>query len=175
ALGPAQLRQYICDLSRIADTHISAHPNAGLPNAFGGYDETPESMSAHITEWVKAGLINIVGGCCGTTPKHIGVIADAAKGLAPRGVPTITPRTRLSGLEPITIGDPEQLFVNIGERTNVTGSAKFRQLIINDDFDTALEVARQQVRNGAQLIDVNMDDGMLDSESCMRRFLNLIA
>ena len=175
ALGPAQLRQYICDLSRIADTHISAHPNAGLPNAFGAYDETPESMSAHITEWVQAGLLNIVGGCCGTTPKHIGVIADTVRGLAPRGVPSFKPRTRLSGLEPITIGDPEQLFVNIGERTNVTGSAKFRQLIINDDFDTALEVARQQVQNGAQLIDVNMDDGMLDSESCMRRFLNLIA
>ena len=172
ALGPKELRPYLEELSRIADTHISAHPNAGLPNAFGGYDETPEQMAEELAKWAEAGLLNIIGGCCGTTPPHIRAIGEAVAGYAPRVVPEVLPACRLSGLEPFNITD-ESLFVNIGERTNVTGSARFKRLIKEDDYETALDVAAGQVENGAQLIDVNMDEGMLDAVAAMRRFLFL--
>ncbi|HET8551375.1 MAG TPA: methionine synthase, partial [Gammaproteobacteria bacterium] len=174
ALGPAELRQYVEELSRVAPCYVSAYPNAGLPNEFGGYDETPEDMARHLGEWAKSGLVNFVGGCCGTTPQHIAAIAEAVKGCKPRRLPAIEPRLRLSGLEPLTVG-PESNFVNVGERTNVTGSAKFRKLIAEDDYETAVEVAREQVENGAQVIDVNMDEGMLDGLAAMTRFLHLIA
>ena len=179
ALGADQLRAYVQELSRVADTHVSAHPNAGLPNAglpnaFGGYDETPEIMGAQIGEWARSGLIHIVGGCCGTTPAHIAAIAKAVQGVAPRAIPHIEPQLRLSGLEPMTIG-PSTNFVNVGERTNVTGSAKFAKLILDGNYSDALVVARQQVENGAQLIDVNMDEGLLDAEHAMVTFLNLVA
>ena len=174
ALGPKELRAYVADLAHVSDTLVSAHPNAGLPNAFGGYDETPESMAAYAKEFAESGLVNIVGGCCGTKPEHIRAIAEAVKGIAPRK-PEEKPRhLRLSGLEPFTL-TPETNFVNVGERTNVTGSARFRKLIKNGDFEAALEVAKQQVENGAQIIDVNMDEGLLDSEAAMVQFLNLIA
>jgi 5-methyltetrahydrofolate--homocysteine methyltransferase len=174
ALGAAELRQHVQALSRVADTYVSAHPNAGLPNEFGEYDETPESMAAHIREWAQSGLLNLVGGCCGSTPDHIRAIAEAVEGCAPRGIPTMPPECRLSGLEPVTLNS-ESLFANIGERTNVTGSARFRKLITDGDYETALEVALQQVKGGAQLIDVNMDEGMLDAEHAMTTFLNLVA
>ena len=174
ALGPKDLRQYIEELSNIADTHVSAHPNAGLPNAFGEYDETPEEMLEEIQTWVDAGFLNIIGGCCGTEPSHIKAFADAFLEATPRVIPEIPKECRLSGLEPFNISD-ESLFVNVGERTNVTGSAMFKRLIKEGDFDTALDVARQQVENGAQIIDINMDEGMLDSEAAMERFLKLIA
>lgn len=174
ALGPAALRPYMQELSKNADTFVSVHPNAGLPNAFGGYDETPEQMAEVIHEFAREGLVNIVGGCCGTTPDHIRAIAEAVKGLPPRKVPVIAKACRLSGLEPVTI-DENSLFVNVGERTNVTGSIKFAELIRNDDYETALSVARDQVMNGAQIIDINMDEGMLDAEKAMVKFLNLIA
>jgi 5-methyltetrahydrofolate--homocysteine methyltransferase len=174
ALGAAELRQHVQALSRVADTHVSAHPNAGLPNEFGEYDETPASMAEHIQEWAQAGLLNLVGGCCGSTPDHIRAIADAVEGCPPRGIPTLPPACRLSGLEPVTL-TPDSLFANIGERTNVTGSARFRKLITDGDYETALQVALQQVKGGAQLIDVNMDEGMLDSERAMTTFLNLVA
>ena len=174
ALGPEQLRQYVEELSGIADTYISAHPNAGLPNAFGGYDESPKSMATQAQEWSASGLVNIVGGCCGTTPAHIQAIRDAVDGISPRAIPEIKPACRLSGLEACTI-DSESLFVNIGERTNITGSAIFKNLIVEDNYEAALGVARQQVENGAQIIDVNMDEGLLDSVAVMQRFLNLIA
>jgi len=174
ALGPKELRQYIEDLSGIADTHISVHANAGLPNAFGGYDESAQSMADQAAEWASSGLINIVGGCCGTTPAHICAIRDAVDGISPRAVPEIKTACRLSGLEPCTI-DAESLFVNIGERTNVTGSAIFKNLIVEENYEAALGVARQQVANGAQIIDINMDEGLLDSVTVMQRFLNLIA
>ena len=174
ALGAAQLRAYVQELSRIADTHVSAHPNAGLPNAFGEYDESPEAMALHLREWASSGLLNIVGGCCGTTPAHIKAIAEAVQGIAPRAIPSIEPRLRLSGLEPMTIG-PETNFVNVGERTNVTGSAKFAKLILEGNYSDALVVARQQVESGAQLIDINMDEGLLDAELAMVTFLNLLA
>ncbi len=174
ALGPKELRQYVEELSRVADTFVSVHPNAGLPNAFGGYDETPEQMAEEIREWAQSGFVNIVGGCCGTTPDHIRVIREALLDQAPRQIPEIAVECRLSGLEPMNIG-AETLFINVGERTNVTGSAKFRRLIKEGDYETALEVARQQVENGAQIIDINMDEGMLDAEAAMNRFLNLIA
>ncbi|GAA0685672.1 methionine synthase [Marinobacterium maritimum] len=174
ALGPKELRQYVEELSRVADTFVSVHPNAGLPNAFGGYDETPEQMAEEIREWAQSGFVNIVGGCCGTTPEHIRVIREALLDQAPRQIPEIAVECRLSGLEPMNIG-ADTLFVNVGERTNVTGSAKFRRLIKEGDYETALEVARQQVENGAQIIDINMDEGMLDAEAAMIRFLNLIA
>ncbi len=174
ALGPKELRPYVADLSEIADTLTSAHPNAGLPNAFGGYDETPESMAAHIGEFAREGLVNIVGGCCGTTPAHIRAFAEVTAGLPPRKIPEKPRRLRLSGLEAFTL-NPETNFVNIGERTNITGSAQFRKLIVAGDFDGALEVARSQVENGAQLIDVNMDEGLIDSEAAMARFLSLAA
>ncbi|WP_455218736.1 methionine synthase, partial [Kaarinaea lacus] len=174
ALGARELRQYVEELSSIADTFISAHPNAGLPNAFGEYDESPESMAGQIHEWAQSGFLNIVGGCCGTTPAHIEAIAHAVADVAPRNVPILEPRCRLSGLEPLNIGK-DSLFVNVGERANVTGSAKFKRLILEEDYDTALEVVREQVENGAQIIDVNMDEAMLDGEKAMETFLNLVA
>lgn len=174
ALGPAALRPYIQELSKIAETYTSIHPNAGLPNAFGEYDETPAQMAEVIYEFAQEGLLNIVGGCCGTTPAHIKAIADALKELPPRNIPTLPKACRLSGLEPLII-DENSLFVNVGERTNVTGSLRFAELIRNDDYATALSVARDQVINGAQIIDINMDEGMLDAEAAMVKFLNLVA
>ena len=174
ALGPKELRQYVEELSRIADTFVSVHPNAGLPNAFGEYDETAEEMRDEIHEWVESGFVNIVGGCCGTTPEHIRVIREGIEHAPPRALPTLPVTCRLAGLEPLNIG-ADTLFVNVGERTNVTGSARFRRLIKEGDYETALEVARQQVDNGAQIIDINMDEGMLDAKAAMIRFLNLIA
>ena len=174
ALGPAELRPYIETLSRIADVRISAHPNAGLPNEFGEYDLGPDEMAAVVGEFAASGFLNIVGGCCGTTPDHIRAIADAVLQYEPRAIPEIAPACRLSGLEPFTIDDTS-LFVNVGERTNVTGSRRFARLIREEQYDEALAVARQQVENGAQIIDVNMDEGMLDSEAAMVRFLNLLA
>ena len=174
ALGPKDLRPYVEELSRIADTYVTCHPNAGLPNAFGGYDETPQMMAETLGEFAQSGFLNMVGGCCGTTPDHIKAIADAVDGLAPRKVPEIDRQLRLSGLEPQNIG-PDSLFVNVGERTNVTGSARFAKLIKENDYQTATDVALQQVVNGAQIVDVNMDEGLLDSEAAMVKFLNLIA
>ena len=174
ALGAAQLRQYVQDLARAAPVYVSAHPNAGLPNAFGEYDESPETMAVTLREFATSGLVNIVGGCCGTTPDHIRAIADAVAGVPPRRRPEVEPRCRLSGLEPLTIG-PTTNFVNIGERTNVTGSRRFAKLVTEGRYPEALEVARQQVANGAQLLDVNMDEGMLDSAAAMTTFLNLLA
>jgi 5-methyltetrahydrofolate--homocysteine methyltransferase len=174
ALGPEALRPYMIELSRAADTFVSVYPNAGLPNAFGGYDETPEQMATVIHEFAREGLVNLVGGCCGTTPAHIRAMAEAVRDCPPRKVPVIPKACRLSGLEPLIIDD-QSLFVNVGERTNVTGSLRFAELIRNDDYETALSVARDQVINGAQMIDVNMDEGMLDAEKAMVKFLNLIA
>ncbi len=174
ALGARQLRPHIEELSRIADCHISAYPNAGLPNAFGEYDEQADETAGHLGEWAKSGLVNIVGGCCGTTPEHIAAIARSVAGVAPRAPAALPRRCRLSGREALNI-EPEMLFVNVGERTNVTGSAKFRKLIEAGDYVAALAIARDQVANGAQVIDVNMDEGMLDSEAVMVRFLNLAA
>lgn len=174
ALGAEQLRQYVEELSNISTSYVSAHPNAGLPNEFGEYDESPEAMAIHIKEWAEAGFLNIIGGCCGTTPAHIKAIAEAVEGVKPRQRVENKHYCRLSGLEPLTI-TPESLFVNIGERTNVTGSLRFAKLIKEGDYDTALEVARQQVENGAQIIDINMDEGMLDSQDAMVTFLNLVA
>ncbi len=174
ALGPKELRPYLQELSRVSDSFVSAHPNAGLPNAFGGYDETPEQMAEQIGEWAQSGLLNIVGGCCGTTPEHIKVIAEAIRPYPPRTLPELPIQCRLSGLEPFNI-DSDTLFVNVGERANVTGSAKFKRLIKEQDYETALDICREQVENGAQVIDINMDEGMLDSEAAMVRFLNLIA
>jgi 5-methyltetrahydrofolate--homocysteine methyltransferase len=174
ALGAEDLRPYLTELSRVAATHVSVHPNAGLPNEFGGYDDTPEYMAGVLREFAEQGMLNIVGGCCGTTPEHIAAIRDAVGGSARRELPEIKPALRLSGLEPFEV-KPDSLFVNVGERTNVTGSAIFKRLITSDDYNGALAVARQQVENGAQIIDINMDEGMLDSEAAMQRFLNLIA
>ncbi|MEC8193894.1 MAG: homocysteine S-methyltransferase family protein, partial [Myxococcota bacterium] len=175
ALGADMLRPYVESLSRIANTAVSAHPNAGLPDELGCYCEGPAKMASQIREWTEAGLVNIIGGCCGTTPEHIRAMADAVDGVAPRVPPPASESLQLSGLEAVNIGGPDQRFVNIGERTNVTGSARFRKLIEADDYDTALQVARQQVENGAQLIDVNMDAGLLDGVSAMQRFLSLLA
>ncbi len=174
ALGAKELRPYVQALSINADTRVSAHPNAGLPNEFGEYDETPEEMAAVIEEFAASGFLNIVGGCCGTTPAHIRAIADVVAKYPVRAIPEIAPATRLSGLEPFVV-DEDSLFVNVGERTNITGSARFKRLIIEEDYDTALEIALDQVQNGAQIIDINMDEGMLDSQAAMVRFLNLIA
>lgn len=174
ALGPAELRPYVEELSKIADTYVSVHPNAGLPNEFGGYDETPEAMSFELAEWAKAGFVNIIGGCCGTTPEHIRAFSHIVENYPPRTPPNHPSRCRLSGLEPVTIG-PESLFVNVGERTNVTGSPRFAKLILSGDYEGALSVARSQVENGAQIIDINMDEGMLESEEAMVHFLNLVA
>ena len=174
ALGPDLLRPYVEEMARVSASYVSVHANAGLPNAFGGYDLTPEDMAPQVREWAEAGLVNIVGGCCGTTPDHIAAIWQAVKDVPPRPLPAIEPKCRLSGLEPFNIGDAD-LFVNVGERTNVTGSKAFARLILNGDYATALDVARQQVENGAQVIDINMDEGMLDAHAAMVRFLNLIA
>ncbi len=174
ALGAKELRQYIEELSQKADTYISAHPNAGLPNEFGEYDESPEDMAAVIEEFAASGFVNIIGGCCGTSPAHIRAIAEAVSVHPRRTIPDINPACRLSGLEAFNI-ESDALFVNVGERTNITGSARFARLIREEDYDTALDVARQQVEAGAQIIDINMDEGMLDSEAAMVRFLHLIA
>ena len=174
ALGAKDLRPYLEELSTKADTHVSAHPNAGLPNAFGEYDESPAEMAAVVEEFAASGFLNIIGGCCGTTPGHIQAIAEAVAKYPPREIPEIAKACRLSGLEPFTI-DRQSLFVNVGERTNITGSAKFARLIREENYTEALEVALQQVEAGAQVIDINMDEGMLDSQAAMVRFLNLIA
>ena len=174
ALGADEMRPYAAEIARIADTHVCIYPNAGLPNEFGEYDQLADEMATIVGEFAEAGLVNILGGCCGTTPEHIAAIAKAAGQNKPRAIPQIEAKMRLSGLEPFTLSDDIR-FVNVGERTNVTGSAKFRKLITEGDFDSALDVARQQVENGAQIIDVNMDEGMLDSEGAMVRFLNLAA
>ncbi len=173
ALGANQLRQYVEALSGYADCNVSAHPNAGLPNEFGEYDETPEDMAKELDEWASSGFLNIIGGCCGTSPAHIKAIAEAVEKYPPRSVPENKHQQRLSGLEALNI-DSDSLFVNIGERTNVTGSARFKKLILNGDYDEALNVARQQVENGAQVIDINMDEGLLDGEQAMVTFLNLL-
>lgn len=174
ALGAKEMRPYVAELSRVADTFVSCYPNAGLPNAFGEYDEAAEETAAVIREFAEAGFVNLVGGCCGTTPAHVGAIARAVEDATPRDVPSIRPAMRLSGLEPFTI-DEDSLFVNVGERTNITGSARFRKLIKDGDYDTALSVAAQQVENGAQVIDVNMDEGMIDGVAAMDRFTKLVA
>lgn len=174
ALGAEQLRAYIQTLSNISDCYISAYPNAGLPNEFGEYDETPSDMATQLADWAEDHLLNIVGGCCGSTPEHIKAIAEAVSPFKPRAIPRIEPALHLSGLEPLTINQ-DSLFVNVGERTNVSGSAKFLRLIKENQFEEALSVAKNQVTNGAQIIDINMDDGMLDGAHCMQTFLNLLA
>jgi 5-methyltetrahydrofolate--homocysteine methyltransferase len=174
ALGARDLKPHVEELSRVAGVFLSCHPNAGLPNAFGEYEQSPEEMATLLREFAQRGWLNIVGGCCGTTPEHIRAIARAVAGLEPRSVPRIEPYTRLSGLEPLTIR-PESGFINVGERTNVTGSARFARLIREGNYEAALEIAREQVQNGAQMLDVNMDEGLLDSKAAMVRFLNLIA
>jgi 5-methyltetrahydrofolate--homocysteine methyltransferase len=174
ALGAREMRAHVAELSRIADTLVCAYPNAGLPNEFGLYDESPEYMASLLGEFAAAGLVNIVGGCCGTTPDHVRAFAQAVQGVAPRKIPKIAPRLRLAGLEPFTL-TPDIRFVNVGERTNVTGSARFRKLVKNGEFAAALDVARDQVANGAQIIDVNMDEGLLDSKQALVSFLHLIA
>ncbi|MFZ3352158.1 MAG: methionine synthase [Xanthobacteraceae bacterium] len=174
ALGAREMRAHVAELSRVADTLVCAYPNAGLPNEFGHYDEGPEAMAAQMGEFAASGLINIAGGCCGTTPEHIRAIARAVASKPPRAVPKIVPMLRLSGLEAFTL-TPQIPFVNVGERTNVTGSARFRKLVTTGDYSAALAVARDQVENGAQIIDINMDEGLLDSEKAMTTFLNLLA
>jgi 5-methyltetrahydrofolate--homocysteine methyltransferase len=176
ALGAALMRPYVEELSKKADTFVCVYPNAGLPNPMSdtGFDETPDVTSALLREFADAGFVNIAGGCCGTTPEHIAAIARAIEGVAPRAVPERPPELRLAGLEAFNVGE-SALFVNVGERTNVTGSKAFARMILNEQYDDALAVARQQVENGAQVIDVNMDEAMLDSAAAMARFLNLIA
>ena len=174
ALGAAEMRPYLAELSRVADTFVSCYPNAGLPNAFGEYDEAAEETAAIVKEFAADGLVNLVGGCCGTTPDHIAAVASAVEGMPVREVPAVEPALRLAGLEPFNVG-ADSLFVNIGERTNITGSARFRNLIKDGDYDTALSVAAQQVENGAQVIDVNMDEGMIEGVAAMDRFTRLIA
>src|SRR5258705_66449 len=174
ALGAEDLRAHIADIGRVADTLVCAYPNAGLPNEFGQYDESPEYMARLIGEFAGIGLVNIVGGCCGTTPDHIAATAAAGSTHKPRALPRTEPRSRLSGLEPFEL-TPAIPFVNVGERTNVTGSARFRKVITAGDYTAALQGARGQVENGAQIIDVNMDEGLLDSEAAMVTFLNLVA
>ncbi len=174
ALGPEELRPYVAELSRVCETYVSVHPNAGLPNEFGEYDETPEQMAAEIAVWAEKGWINIIGGCCGTTPDHVKAMADVALRHTTRALPEIAPACRLSGLEPLNI-DEDSLFVNVGERNNVTGSAKFKRLIIEENYGEAIDIAVKQVEDGAQIIDVNMDEGMLDAKACMVKFLNLLA
>jgi 5-methyltetrahydrofolate--homocysteine methyltransferase len=174
ALGAKELRQYVEELSRVCDCYVSAHPNAGLPNAFGGYDETADMLADEIESWAKTGIVNIVGGCCGTSPDHIRAIAERVAAVDPRKVPKIEKKLRLSGLEAFNIG-ADSLYVNVGERTNVTGSKAFARMVLEGRYDDALAVARQQVENGAQVIDINMDEAMLDSIAAMDRFLKLIA
>ena len=174
ALGAKELRQYVMELSNCAETLVACHPNAGLPNEFGGYDDSPEYMAGLIREFAMSGLLNVVGGCCGTTPEHIAAICTAVADVAPRSVPEKPKLLRLSGIEPFTL-TPDIPFVNVGERTNVTGSAKFRKLVTAGDYEAALDIARDQVESGAQIIDVNMDEGLLDGKAAMVRFLNLMA
>ena len=174
ALGAEQIRPWLNELSNASDINVFVYPNAGLPNEFGEYDQSPVEMANIVKEFANSGLVNLVGGCCGTTPNHIRAIVESVEGLKPRSIPKIKPLTRLSGLEPVTIR-PESNFINIGERTNVTGSAKFRRLIKENNFEEALSVAKDQIENGAQIIDVNMDEGLLDSEEAMENFLRLIA
>ncbi|MBF0220131.1 MAG: methionine synthase [Gammaproteobacteria bacterium] len=174
ALGAEELRQYVEEIAHEVDCYVNVHPNAGLPNAFGGYDESPATMAAQLGEWAERGLLNIIGGCCGTTPDHIRAIAAAVAPCAPRSLPTLTPACRLAGLESFNI-TADSLFVNVGERCNVTGSAKFKRLIIEGGYEAALEICREQVENGAQIIDINMDEAMLDGQQAMVTFLNLIA
>lgn len=174
ALGAKELRPYIAELAGACDTLVSAHPNAGLPNEFGGYDESPEQMAEMIEEFARSGLVNIVGGCCGTKPDHIAAFGKAIAGVTPRAIPEKPKYMRLSGLEPFTL-TPDLNFINVGERTNITGSAKFRKLIVANDYEAALDVARQQVENGAQVIDINMDEGMIDGAAAMTRFVNMMA
>jgi 5-methyltetrahydrofolate--homocysteine methyltransferase len=174
ALGAKEMRPHLAELSEKADVFISAYPNAGLPNEFGQYDETAHETAHQIDDFIKAGLVNIVGGCCGTTPEHIQCIAEKAAKYPPRQIPEIDPNLRLSGLEAVTI-TPESIFVNVGERTNITGSPKFSKLILAEDYEAALAIALQQVEGGAQVIDINMDEGMIDSEAVMVKFLNLVA
>jgi len=174
ALGAKDLRPYVAELARVADCFVSCHPNAGLPNEFGEYDETPEETASVLEEFAGSGLVNILGGCCGTTPGHTTEIATRVKGTAPRERVAVGTACRLSGLEPLNITD-DSLFVNVGERTNITGSARFRRLIKEGDYATALSVARQQVEAGAQVIDINMDEGMIDGVEAMDRFVKLVA
>ncbi|HNL92721.1 MAG TPA: dihydropteroate synthase, partial [Pseudomonadales bacterium] len=174
ALGADELRPHVEELSRIAGVYVSAHPNAGLPNEMGGFDETPESMEQVIRDYADSGFINIVGGCCGTTPAHISAIAASMKECKPRAVPVIPPALRLSGLEAVTL-DNDSLFANVGERCNVTGSAKFKRLVMDGDYNAALAVAEEQVSDGAQVIDLNFDEAMLDSFYAMKHFSQLIA
>ncbi len=168
------MRPFVEEVAWHADTLVSVHPNAGLPNELGGYDETPEQMAAILADFASSGLLNIAGGCCGTTPDFIRAIDGALQGIKPRSVPERRPGTWLAGLEPLNIGD-DSLFVNVGERTNVAGSRKFARLIKEDKLEQALEVGRRQVRGGAQIVDVNMDDAMLDSVVAMGDFLNVLA
>src|SRR3972149_2905826 len=176
ALGAELMRPYVEELSRVANCYVSAHPNAGLPNPLSetGYDETPETTAGLLKEFATSGFLNIAGGCCGTSPAHIKAIVEALKNMPPRRIPDIEPKLRLSGLEPFNIGDGT-LFVNVGERTNVTGSKMFARLILSGDYAEAVSVARQQVENGAQIIDINMDEAMLDSQAAMAKFVNLLA
>ena len=174
ALGAEQIRPWLSDLSNAADINVFVYPNAGLPNEFGEYDQSPAAMANIVKEFATSGLVNLVGGCCGTTPNHIKALVEAVEGIKPRLIPNIKPLTKLSGLEPVTIR-PESNFINIGERTNVTGSAKFCRLIKEGNYEEALSVAKQQIENGAQIIDVNMDEGLLDSEDAMETFLRLVA
>ena len=174
ALGPDLLRQYAEEMSRVSETFVSAHPNAGLPNEFGEYDLNPADMAVHIKEWAESGFLNIVGGCCGTSPDHIRAMAEAVADVKPRPLPDRPIECRLSGLEPFNIA-ADSLFINVGERTNVTGSARFKRLIKEGDFETALDVAKEQVESGAQVIDINMDEGLIDAMEVMPRFLNLLA
>ncbi|MDQ5849962.1 MAG: homocysteine S-methyltransferase family protein, partial [Pseudomonadota bacterium] len=174
ALGAKELRPYVEELAGLAETFVSCHPNAGLPNAFGEYEDTPESMARQVGEWARSGWLNIAGGCCGTTPEHIRAMAEAVSEVAPRVRAVPAPALRLAGLEPLNI-DERSLFVNVGERTNVTGSRAFARLVLAGDYAGALVVARQQVENGAQVVDVNMDEAMLDSEKAMTTFLSLVA
>ncbi|WP_373100974.1 MULTISPECIES: methionine synthase [Pasteurellaceae] len=174
ALGPKELRPYVETLSNICETYVSVHPNAGLPNAFGDYDLGADEMAEHIKEWAESGFLNIVGGCCGTTPEHIKAFAEVTKGVKPRRLPTFKTAMRLSGLEPLNIDD-DSLFVNVGERNNVTGSAKFKKLIKEEKYAEAIEIAIDQVENGAQVIDVNMDEALLDGQKAMTKFLNILA
>jgi len=174
ALGPDMLRQYVEEMSRVAECHVNAHPNAGLPNEFGEYDLDAAHMAGYLGEWADSGFLNIIGGCCGTTPVHIKAIAEAVKDKTPRIKPELDVECRLSGLEPLNISK-DSLFVNVGERANVTGSAKFKRLILNEEYEEALDICREQVENGAQVVDVNMDEGMLDGAAAMKRFLNLCA
>ena len=174
ALGAKELTPYVKELSRVASHHVSAHPNAGLPNEFGEYDQSPEEMASIIEDFARSGYLNIVGGCCGTSPQHIQKIAEVVAQYQPRAIPDIEPACRLSGLEPFNI-TKDSLFVNVGERCNVTGSAKFKRLILSESYDEALEVAAVQVEDGAQIIDINMDEGMLDAKAAIVKFLNLIA